>query len=70
MAKQQQAKPIGLVGMLSLLAMAVVLCWVTGSVVGWAMEASGWNCFMREVGYSQGLGEPPEQSPHCKKASQ
>jgi hypothetical protein len=32
------------------------------------MHASGWNCAVREFGYSQGMGldDPPETSPHCK----
>ena len=54
----------------TLLAIGLVVV-VGAAVIGavlttqWLMQASGWNCFMREQGYAQGLGEPPEQSPYC-----
>ena len=54
------------VGLFVVIAVVIPL---TIYVVGWAMQASGWNCFMRKVGYENGAGlnEPPEQSKWCKK---
>jgi len=55
------------VGLFVVIAVVIPL---TIYVVGWAMQASGWNCFMREQGYAQGLGEPPEQSRYCTGKAQ
>jgi hypothetical protein len=36
--------------------------------ISWAMQASGYNCMMRKIGYERGVGldDPPTTSKYCK----
>ena len=51
-----------------LLAAVGVLGFATMHVVGWVMQASGYNCMMRKAGYENGFGldDPPATSKHCE----
>jgi hypothetical protein len=51
-----------------LLAVVGVLAFATMQGVGWAMQASGYNCMMRKIGYERGAGldDPPATSKYCK----
>ena len=62
MSGRSLALTVGLVAFIGVLGVA------TMHGISWAMQASGYNCMMRKIGYERGVGldDPPTTSKYCK----